>query len=308
MITRQPASSAGRSGARWAADGGRVHGVIRHIRQLDWDRLSFLAILVIGPIVGYGQIIGIVHEPFDFDFYWRATDFADLYAANWLNPTYAYVYPPPMAQVFYPFHALPYTAVRFGWTILCFVSLWYCAREWTLLVILAGMIALFLPNGHVLGSGLGAVLLGNVQMPMAAGIVAGMRHPSWWAVPILTKVTTGVGVLWFAFRGEWRLLIVALGTTILIGLVSFVIAPAAWNEYLAWTVDNYGKPSSPPIVGPPLPLRIVAAVALLAWGARTNRTWVVPIACGLAIPGLYGWTSIASISLGALALRRSRTS
>ena len=274
------------------------------LRPLDWDRLSFISVLVIAPLVATAQLLDIVHEPFDFDFYWRATNFNDLYPASWLDPTYAYVYPPPMAQLFAPFHVLPHDAVQVGWTILCFVSLWYCCREWTMTVIVAGMVALYLPNGHVLGSGLGAVLVGNVQIPMAAAIVAGMRHPGWFSVPILTKVTTGVGVLWYAFRREWRSFGIALAVTAAIVVVSFAIAPAAWAEYMTWTVDNYGQPSSPPIVGPPLPLRLLAATALVWWGARTGRPWVVAVAGGLAIPGLYGWTSIVSVSLGALALRR----
>jgi hypothetical protein len=255
-------------------------------------------------MVAAAQLIDVVQAPFDFDFYWRATNFTDLYPASWLDPTYAYVYPPPLAQLLAPFHVLPHDIVQFGWTLLCFLSLWYCCREWTLPVISAGIVALYLPNGHVLGAGLGAVLVGNVQIPLAAGIVAGMRQPAWFALPIVTKITTGIGVFWYAFRREWRAFGIGIGATLAIVAISFAIAPAAWAEYLSWTVDNYGKPSSPPIVGPPLPLRVLAAVTLVWWGARTDRPWVAAVAGGMAIPGLYGWTSIVSVSLGALALRR----
>ena len=45
-----------------------------------------------------------------------------------------------------------------------------------------------------------------------------MRHPAAWAFPLLTKVTTGVGVLWFAFRRDWRSLGIAIGATAVIVL------------------------------------------------------------------------------------------
>src|SRR5262249_32308538 len=141
--------------------------------------------------------------------------------------------------------------------------------------------------------------VGNVQLPMAAAIVAGLiRASGWWSVPILTKLTTGVGVLWYAFRRQWRAFGIALAVTAGIVAVSFALAPQAWLDYVHCTVTRYGEPSSPPIVGPPLPLRVLLAVALVLVAARLDWPWLVPIACGIAIPGLYGWVSIASVSLG----------
>ena len=42
-------------------------------------------------------------------------------------------------------------------------------------------------------------------------IVLGFRWPFTWAFVLLTKVTPGVGLLWFAVRREWRSLAIALG-------------------------------------------------------------------------------------------------
>ena len=46
----------------------------------------------------------------------------------------------------------------------------------------------------------------NINFPMGLAIVAAFRWPALWAFPLLTKVTPGVGVLWFAVRREWRAL------------------------------------------------------------------------------------------------------
>ena len=46
--------------------------------------------------------------------------------------------------------------------------------------------------------------VGNIHLLLGAVIVAGFRWPWLWALPLLTKVTPGVGLLWFALRREWR--------------------------------------------------------------------------------------------------------
>ena len=52
---------------------------------------------------------------------------------------------------------------------------------------------------------------GNIHLLMAAAIVLGFRYPIGWSFLLLTKVTPGVGLVWFAVRREWRPLIIALG-------------------------------------------------------------------------------------------------
>ncbi len=54
---------------------------------------------------------------------------------------------------------------------------------------------------------------GNVHLLMAAAIVLGFRYPVGWSFLLLTKVTPGVGLIWFAVRREWRPLLIALGFT-----------------------------------------------------------------------------------------------
>ncbi len=38
----------------------------------------------------------------------------------------------------------------------------------------------------------------------------------------------------------------------------------------------------------PFGVRLATAIPLLVWGARTNRPWTVPVACGWSLPALYG--------------------
>ena len=64
-------------------------------------------------------------------------------------------------------------------------------------------------------------------------IVLGMRWPAAWAFILLTKISPGVGLLWFAVRREWRNLAIALGVTSAIAAVSFVLAPNLWSDFLA---------------------------------------------------------------------------
>lgn len=268
-----------------------------------WDRYGLLACIAIGIVYGLAISTQTVHAVLDFRFYWRATDFGNLYPVDWMDPAYAYVYPPPLAQFVYPFHALPEIIVSTAWTTLCFVCLWYCVRQWTLPLLGLGVVGLAVSN-DVLAVGLGQGMLGNINLPIAAAIVAGMRHPGWWFVPILTKMTTGVGVLWFAFRGEWRRFGIAVGVTALVLGVSYVISPGAWAEYVDFSIRNYGGPSSPPIIGPSLPLRVLASILLVWWGARTGRMWTVALAGGICNPGLYGLSQVLVIALGAVTLSR----
>ena len=274
---------------------------------IDWDRMGLVGALVIGVIFSVAYVTGQVIRPYDLDCYWLATDFGNLYTEDWLDPVYCYVYPPVMAQLLYPFHVLPYAVVTTGWILLCFASLWVCLREWTLPAIALGFVAIAVP---ALNSS------ARVWRPAARERhdADGRRHrpamrsspawsPGWFAIPILTKLTAGVGLLWFPFRREWRPFAIGVGITAAVSLISFVVSPAAWIEWIDFTITNYGGTPRVPVIGG-FPLRVVAAVAIVAWGARTNRPWVTAIAGGIALPALYGVSSGVSVALGAYGIWR----
>jgi len=129
------------------------------------------------------------------------------------------------------------------------------------------------------------LLNGNIHIFMALAIWAGFRWPSAWAFILLTKVTPGVGLLWFAARREWRSLAIALGTTAGIVVIGVLIAPDVWREWIrslaiAGQVDR-------PVSIPPLVVRLPAAAAVAWWAGRTDRAWLVPVACVIGMPILW---------------------
>jgi hypothetical protein len=129
---------------------------------------------------------------------------------------------------------------------------------------------------------------GNIHLLLAAAIALGFRYPATWAFVLATKVTPGVGLIWFAVRREWRQLAIALGVTAALVAVSFAVDGRLWGEWLAQAIapvtdESIGQPHLPV----PLLLRLPLAAVLVAWGGLTNRRWTVPVAATLALPILW---------------------
>jgi hypothetical protein len=133
-----------------------------------------------------------------------------------------------------------------------------------------------------------------VHFLIAAAIVLGFRAPAAWAFPILTKVTPGLGVLWFAVRREWRALGLALGGTAAVVAVSFALVPSAWSDWFAFLLASPGRSQL-------LVPRTAIAAVLVAFGAATGRRWLVPVAIWLALPIV--WVNSWVILLAAIRLR-----
>jgi hypothetical protein len=131
-------------------------------------------------------------------------------------------------------------------------------------------------------------------------MVIGMRHPAAWTAVILTKVTPGVGLLWFAVRREWRAFLVGAGATAAITAVSFALAPDlwfAWVERLTGGTGTAGNGYMLLLIG-----RCVLAVGLVVLGALTSRAWLVPVAATVAVPIL--WPDSLAMLLAAWPLVR----
>lgn len=218
--------------------------------------------------------------------YWLP-ELADPYARSDWTQAVAYVYSPAFLQGLAVLKALPWEAFLAVWTGLLLLAIRYLVgpRLWAAAIAFAAL--------ELLG--------GNVHLLLAVAIVAGFRWPAAWAFVLLTKVTPGVGLLWFVVRREWRNLGIALGATAAIVAVSWAAAPAAWADWLdvlgASATKTVGLWAAVPV---PLWLRLPVAVGLVAWGARTDRRWTVPVASMLALPAL--WFGSASMLLAAVAL------
>lgn len=262
------------------------------------DKLALVSMTMLGVIVGIADVQGLSPLPGDALVYLSTEP--GQYAVG------VYGYPPVLAQLLVPFRMMPGELFVVAWTALCFASLGYALGRWSFVAtaLLIPEIAFGQKGGDWWASPAASALTGNVTMPMVAAMVAGMRHPGLWAVPILTKVTPGVGLLWFAFRREWRSLAIGISATCILAAVAFVLAPDAWYRFGRFALTNMGADwNGLPIVGPPLWLRLPVAVALVAWGARTNRPWVVPIAAAASLIGLYGWGSFVSVAVAAASPR-----
>ena len=230
------------------------------------------------PLIGY-----------DAHAYYQAAALDDPYRStinggfDAVGGLYEYKYPPPLAQVLHPIRVLGISWPAFlgMWTILLLVSLGWMGRRWTLLLLL------FPPV-------LGELWLGNLNILLGAAIVLGMRWPATWSFVLLTKITPGVGLVWFLVRREWRNLAIALGATVAIVGVSFALAPWLWSDFIEASRTQVSATVDVPRQAAPiaLPLRLVVAAVLVAWAARTDRAWIVPIAAGLAVPFLW-WNAFA---------------
>ncbi len=214
-------------------------------------------------------------------------ELGDLYTGrtNW-NTIGAYPYSPAFAQLVYPLDLLPWPVFVAAWT-----------------AILIGATYLITgPDLFLLGLVVGAMELagGNISLLLTLAIVAGFKRPWTWAFVLLTKITPGVGLLWFALRREWRALAIALGATAAVIAVSFVLIPEAWRDWISLLAGNTGKGGTWAAVPIPLVIRGPIGIALIAWGAVRNQRWVVPVGTMLCLPAL--WYGSLSMLLGVIPL------
>jgi hypothetical protein len=213
--------------------------------------------------------------------YWT-TRTGDFYAAADTGRIGAYLYSPAFAQLLAPLTWLPLNVFTALWTAINCAALWFVLRRWALPSLL------FLPIPF-------EIISGNVHLLYAAAIVVGFRRPAgWaagWALMFLTKITPGVGVLWYAVRRQWRGLAVALGVTTAIVVVSVALDRAAWEEWIAiLRSDLAGGAGQGSLDTPgwylavPLVPRLVAAAAVIGIAGLANRPWLVPFGVVLAMP------------------------
>jgi len=224
--------------------------------------------------------------------YWVPGFDAPYALSEWTAPI-AYVYSPAFLQLLAPLKVLAWEPFLAIWTVILLIAVRFLSgpRLFALAVLVS------VPE----------LIGGNIHLLIAVAIVVGFRYPAAWSLVLLTKITPGVGLLWFAVRREWRSLAIALGATAAIVAVSLVISPRSWLEWFGVVDSSVGKTSGTWAALPvPLWFRLPIAVAVVAWGARTNRRWAVPVAAMLALPAL--WYGGLTILLAIIPLRDPRRS
>ena len=244
---------------------------------VDWRLIAF-------AIGAFYLVLFLTHPMplYDARAYWLA-DWAHPYARSGEGELNAYLYSPAFLQLIAPLRALPYEWFRAAWVVLTAVTLMAITRHWLLIAMLIPITLIELE-------------VGNIHFLLAAAVYVGIRHPAAWAFVLLTKVTPGIGLVWFLVRREWHSLAIALGATAIITAVSFVMVPGHWIDWVESLVGNAQQQWPYPLFPVPLAIRLVAATALIAWGARTDRAWTLLVGTTLAIPTL--WPANAAMIIG----------
>ena len=221
-------------------------------------------------LLAVAHLLGLLDFGVDAYAYWTV-DPAHPYSASTPGAFRAYFYSPAFAQLTSPIHLLPWQVFIAVWTVVLTIALVWQAGLWTAPVLL--LVPVFVD-----------LTVANIHLLLGAAVVLGFRWPWTWSFVLLTKITPGVGLLWFVFRREWRNLAIALGVTAAIAIGSFAIAPGLWREWLDLLLAAARAPDKEFIVPIPLWIRLPIAVGLLAWGARRDYRWTVPLASCVALP------------------------
>ena len=238
--------------------------------------------------------------PVDVHAYWVA-DPNNLYRpSNDPLQTDAYLYSPAFELLVGWGRHLSFEVFTAIWRALLLAALVWLAGPLTIAVLFTVPVA-------------SEVNAGNIQLLLAAAIVLAFRGtddkrerwsawPGLWAFVLLTKVTPGIGLLWFAARRRWRALAVALGVTAAITAVTFVIWPDRWQAWLQ-LLSAAGSPA--PLAPYYLPFwpRFLGAVAIVLIGAWRGWRWPVVLGATLALPAFY--TISPSMLVGVLPFARA---
>jgi len=181
-------------------------------------------------------------------------------------------YLPPFFQLIAPLRAFGWPGFLAVWSAVELGALWLIAGPLAPAFLLVPLVAFEIWNA-------------NINLVLAAAIAGAFRWPAAWSLVLMTKVTPAVGLIWFVVRRRARPLAVALGATVLICLLSILVAPGMWRDWIAWVLA--AAPPSHAIDAGPLAVRLPVAALIVVIGSRTGRAWLVPVAAVLALPVIW---------------------
>lgn len=255
-----------RAGPRQEAGWTQLRMRARLLRRLQpasgWLALLVFALVLAGTTPGGDALV-----------YYSVDAKAPYRASSVLTASFNYT--PAFAQVLHVAQRLPFDAFHLLILALELGALAYLAGPSLAALLVAVQAPLIWQD----------LVAANLYLSAGAAAMAGMRFPALWAFPLLTKVTPGVGLLWFAARADWRSLGIAVGATCAIALMSFIAAPHLWGQWLMLSSTNATSLNSDALL-----FRWATAAGLVVWGARTDRLWTIPLAVAVAYPvSWYGW-------------------
>jgi hypothetical protein len=262
-----------------------IDGLENTYRALEWriwpwasgigSPLARLALVVAAVCAGALVVFFVLtgqREGWDAHAYYAAP-LSSPYSISTAGAPDAYLYSPAFRQAIAPLAALPWPLFLGVWEVLLVAATILVAGPLAIAIMLVPLVSFELEAG-------------NVHLLLALAVVAGFRYPAAWSFVLLTKVTPGVGLLWFAARREWRNLAVALVATAAIVGASILVAPGLWFEWVGVLTRNTGTPVEHALTTVPLAARVALAAVTVIAGALTNRRWTVPLAATMALPVL----------------------
>jgi hypothetical protein len=247
---------------------------VKHLlqpRRLWIARDALATIGIVAAVLVWLEFTRSGGLPVDVRYYWAA-DPGNLYPHPQLGEGNGYNYSPAFELLVAGGRLLPFDVFVAIWRAVLLAALVYLAGPLTIVALFTVPVA-------------SEINAGNIQILLALAVACSFRWPVAWAFVLLTKLTPGVGLLWFALRREWRALLFALGATIAIVAVSFVFNPDAWSGYLRLLT---GEPA--PAVAPfylSFWVRLPFALAFIAFGAWRGYRWPVVVGATLALPVYY---------------------
>lgn len=245
-----------------------------------------LLLTVAGVIPFHGERVGWSYAR-DLYAYWIA-DPADPYA-NPVGVGFAYLYSPLFLQVTLPLKLLPFEVVAVIWLLAGLAALWWLGALWMLVI-----------------PGVSSdLLLGNINVFIAVAIVLAVRRPVFWAVPLLTKLTPAVGALWHLVQRQWSSVLWSIGMAGAVVLVSFVIQPSAWIDWIELLLSSLATRGESTSEFGPLAMRLPIAAVIVVAGALTRRAWTLPVAALVAMPVIWPATVAVLTAIPRLVERRS---
>jgi hypothetical protein len=237
-----------------------------------FTRGAFVLVCLLGPLYAFQAIRFAIEKGnpgLDSHAYWLAARGDLLYdkAAGQLD---AYLYSPAFAAALRPLSMLEWPLFFTVWVLFeASVLVWLLKPlqvKWSIPLFL-----LCVPE----------LVNGNIFILLAASAVIGLRKPALWSFPVLTKITTGVGLFWFVARGEWKRLFQGIGASVAIITVAYILQPAAWQAWVQFLFEHRDGTQDGRIS---FLLRCLAAVALVSIGARKQLPWLIAPAMVLAAP------------------------
>lgn len=201
--------------------------------------------------------------------YWLAAR-GDLIYSRSGGEVDAYLYSPAFAMAIHPLALLEWPLFYGAWIILQSCALLWLLRplprKWSIPLFFASVPEL---------------VNGNIFVLLAACAAIGLARPGLYSFALLTKITPGVGLLWFLGRRHWAALAKAVCVTAAVAGASYLLSPAGWQAWLAFLV-NHGGSTPDGLVG--FGLRCLLAAMLVLYAARKNLPWLIAPALVISCP------------------------